>query len=164
MRAADLPRVVAAVKAPIGDFVRESHVRTALLISSSGQVVAQHGFLRSLEVMNVASLAAAAHSAARALAQLCGTPGWRHLHHAGREQQLFLAPLEVPGGELILVAIFDHDSSIGLAEFFFKRLAQRLRDLPVFVQGRPAADARTFERDLEAGLEGVFGRRSGSER
>jgi predicted regulator of Ras-like GTPase activity (Roadblock/LC7/MglB family) len=164
VRATDLPRVIAAVKAPIGEFVRESHVRTALLISSSGQVVAQHGFVRSLEVMNIASLAAAAHSAARALAQLCGTRGWHHLHHAGREQQLFLAPLEVPGGELILVAIFDHDSSIGLAQFFFNRLAQRIRELPVFAQSRPTADARAFDRDLEAGLEGVFGRRRETER
>lgn len=160
MRASDLPGVVEAVREPMRVFVRDSRVRIALLISSSGQVVAQHGFSRSLDVSNVASLAAAAHSAARALAQLAGSPGWRHLHHRGTSHQLFVAPVAVPMDELILVAIFDDDSSVGLAQFFFDQLAVRLRALPVFASAMPTADASAFERDLEAGIERVFWRES----
>ncbi|HEX6065379.1 MAG TPA: roadblock/LC7 domain-containing protein, partial [Longimicrobiales bacterium] len=87
----DLPRLVEALKPPIADFVRESRARIALLINGSGQVLAQHGFTRSYEVMNVASLAAAAHASAAALAELTDASRWTHLHHAGKERQLFLA-------------------------------------------------------------------------
>ena len=66
VRQDDLPRVIEALKPPIEEFVRESRVRIALLINGAGQVLAQHGFTRSYEVMNVASLAAAAQRGRRA--------------------------------------------------------------------------------------------------
>ena len=70
MRRMDLDQVVAALKQPIEDFVGETRVRIALLINRSGQVLGQYGFTRKYEVVNVASLAAAANAAAAALAQL----------------------------------------------------------------------------------------------
>ena len=156
MRSSDLPGLVAALKGPVDGFVREARVRIALVISSSGQVLGQHGFTSSYEVMNVASLAAAAHASARALAELTQVGHWTHLHHAGRRQQLFLGPLETPVEKLILVAIFDAESSLGLVQFFFGRLAARVRALPTLAGARGSTDARTFERDLAAGLDRIF--------
>jgi predicted regulator of Ras-like GTPase activity (Roadblock/LC7/MglB family) len=156
MRSTDLPGLVAALKSPVDEFVRDARVRISLVISSSGQVLGQHGFTSSYEVMNVASLAAAAYASARALAELTQTGQWTHLHHAGRSQQLFLAPLETPVEKLILVAIFDAESSLGLVQFFFGRLAERVKSMPALTGVRGSADARTFERDLEAGLDRIF--------
>ncbi len=156
MRESDLPLVVEAVREPIAEFVRESRVRVALLVSSSGQVVAQHGFRGRLQIVNVASLAAAAHAAAGMLARITGRPRWLNTYHAGEERHLLLAPLTVPAGELILVAIFDRDSSIGLAQLFYERLAERIRSLSAFRVARPSADARSFEGDLEAGVRRVL--------
>ena len=68
MRQADLAPLIDALRAPIRVLVREARLRIALLVSGSGQVLAQHGFARGYEVANVASLAAAAHASARALA------------------------------------------------------------------------------------------------
>lgn len=156
MRSSDLPGLVAALRAPVDEFVRDARVRISLVISSSGQVLGQHGFTSSYEVMNVASLAAAAHASARALADLTKTGDWSHLHHAGQRQQLFLAPLETPVEKLILVAIFDADSSLGLVQFFFGRLAAKVRDMQALTRARGSADSRSFERDLDAGLERIF--------
>lgn len=153
MRADDLARLVDALRPPITDFVRESHVRMTLLINGSGQVLAQHGFTRSYEVMNVASLAAAAHASARALAEMTAAKRWTHLHHAGKERQLFLAPVKTPSAELILVAIFDGDSSLGLVQLFFERLTQRVAALPAFQHRFAPGTQQSFERDLEAGLQ-----------
>lgn len=158
MRAADLPGVVEAVRDPIRTFVRESQVRVALLISSSGQVVAQHGFTRGYEIVNVATLAAATHAAAGSLAQLSGAGRWRFLHHAGKEHQLFLAPVRLQRVELIMVAIFDDHSSVGLAQYFFDELARQLKALAVFNDAAPTRDAASFEHDLEAGIDRVFSR------
>ena len=156
MRSEDLQRLVEALKPPIADFVRESRVRIALLINGSGQVLAQHGFTRSYEVMNVASLAAAAHASARALAEMTEAQRWTHLHHAGAERQLFLAPVQTPVAELILVAIFDGDSSLGLVQLFFARLTASVAALPEFQQQLAETTQQNFERDLEAGLYGVM--------
>ena len=152
MRKDDLPRLVEALKPPIMTFVRESGVRIALLINGSGQVLAQHGFTRSYEVMNVASLAAAAHAAARALADMTRARHWTHLHHAGRRRQLFLAPLKTPVAELIIVVIFDSDTSLGIVQLFFERLRASVAALPEFQEALAETTEQSFERDLEAGL------------
>lgn len=155
MRSDDLQRLVEALKPPIADFVRESRARIALLINGSGQVLAQHGFTRSYEVMNVASLAAAAHASARALAEMTDANRWTHLHHAGKQRQLFLAPVKTPVAELILVVIFDSDTSLGIVQLFFERLTASVAALPEFQQALAETTQQHFERDLEAGLHNV---------
>jgi hypothetical protein len=153
MRRSDLPRLVAALREPMHRFVRESRVRIVLLVNGSGQVLAQHGFASSYEVMNVASLAAAAHASSRALATLSGAERWAHLYHGGRVRQLFLAPLRTPVEELILVAIFDGESSLGLVRLFYDSLEAEVGQLPELRVVLPGTDQASFEADLEAGLE-----------
>jgi predicted regulator of Ras-like GTPase activity (Roadblock/LC7/MglB family) len=153
MRAGDLERLMPALRAPVQRFVREARVRIALLVSGSGQVLAQHGFTRSYEIMNVASLAASTHASSQALARLTGAGTWTHLYHAGRHQQLFLAPLHTPAGELILVVIFDHESSLGLVTLFYQQLEQHIGEIPELHAARSTADQASFERDLNAGLK-----------
>ena len=156
MRRMDLDQVVGALKAPIEEFVGETRVRIALLINRSGQVLGQYGFTRKYEVVNVASLAAAANAAASALAQLTGAQRWTHLHHGGATRQLFVAPIRTPAEEIILVAIFDEDSSVGLVQLFFEQFGEKLSKLEAFSEVAPTSDQANFERDLEAGLEHVF--------
>lgn len=156
MRSDDLARLVEALKPPIAEFVRESHARIALLINGSGQVLAQHGFTRSYEVMNVASLAAAAHASARALAELTDAERWTHLHHAGRERQLFLAPVKTPATELILVVIFDGETTLGIVQLFFRHLTNAIAALPELQASLQETTQQNFERDLEAGLHNVL--------
>ncbi len=163
MRGADLPKLVHALRGPIEDFVHDSRVRITLLVTGSGQVLAQHGFTSSYEVMNVASLAAAANAASNALASLIQIDGWRHLHHSGSEQQIFLAPLNTPIEKLTLVAIFDSASSLGLVQFFFGRLAAAVESLPELGGASRSEDQAAFESDLQHGLDRIFSTGGGSE-
>jgi predicted regulator of Ras-like GTPase activity (Roadblock/LC7/MglB family) len=156
MKPIDLARGIEAVKPPVERFIREARVRIVLLVNGAGQVLAQHGFTRSYEVANVASLAASAHASASALADIVHAGRWAHLHHAGRERQLFLAPFRTPTAELILVAIFDGDSSLGMVQLFFDRLAAEVADLPEFREAARFSTAEGFERELEAGLRRLF--------
>lgn len=151
----DLDQVVEALRGPIQVFARESRVRLVLLLDRSGQVLAQQGFTPNYEIAAVASLAAAAHTAAQALAGLATSSGWTHLHHAGRERQLFLAPFQTPASELILVAIFDRDSSLGLVRLSFEHFAGSVAALPQLAASGKVGSAETFERDLEAGLRHI---------
>lgn len=156
MRASDLTFLVSALRGPIEQFVRDSRARISLLITGSGQVLAQHGFTSSYEVMNVASLAAAAHASSLALADLLEVGRWSHLHHDGPNQQIFLATLDTPIEKLALVVIFDAESSLGLVQYFFGRLAERIERLPELASARQPGDRETFERDLNEGLDRIF--------
>lgn len=138
-------------------FVRDSGVRIALLVDGSGQVLAQHGFTRSVELRNVASLAASGHAAARALADLTGSGRWRFLHHQGRRQQLVLAPMATPAEDLVLVTIFDGRTTLGLARLFCERLAHTLAELPELRGPAAGTTAERFEGELEAAVEQIFG-------
>jgi len=81
MRRADLEQFVGALAAPVDRFAREAGLRLVLLINESGQVLAQRGFARALDVMGVASLAAGIHASSHALAVMLGEGGFHHLHH-----------------------------------------------------------------------------------
>lgn len=158
MRAAgQLRGLVAALKEPLREFARQSRARVVLIVTGSGQVLAQHGFTAGLEVVSIASLAAAAHASSRALGDVVGAGPWTHLHHQGRRQELFLAPFRTPAEEFILVAIFDEDSSLGLVRLFCDRLAGRVAALPELQRAADPESAERFEKDLEAGLKNVFG-------
>lgn len=153
MKRDDLYRVAEALEEPMKAFVRESRVRTAILVNQAGQVLAQRGFSRGFDVSSVAALAAAAHASAGRLAELTDSDRWNHLHHAGAEKQLYLAPFKVGSDELILVAIFDEDSTLGLVQLFFDRLVEAIHEIPELGAELHSDDAAAFEQDLEAGVE-----------
>ena len=54
----ELKEIQDAFAVPLEEFVRETGVRLAVLISRSGQVLAQHGFDKLFDLVGVASLAA----------------------------------------------------------------------------------------------------------
>lgn len=153
MKRGDLDRVASSLEQPMKEFVRESRVRTAILINQAGQVLASHGFSRGFDAANVAALSAAAHASAHALAELTGAGHWMHMHHAGEENQLFLAPFRAGGEQLVLVTIFDETSTLGLVQLFFDRLVDSIGEIPEIHHTLPSGDAEAFERDLEAGVE-----------
>lgn len=157
MRRGDLDRFVGDLAAPVDRFAREAGVRLVLLINASGQVLAQRGFARALDVMGMASLGAGIHASSHALARLLRQEGFQHLHQGGGDGQVFIGPFATPAEELILIAVFGEDSSIGLVRVFFDALVAEVGRLPGWREARPTSDARAFERDLEAGLEHFFG-------
>lgn len=157
MRRGDLQQFIGDLAGPVEKFAREAGVRLVLLINASGQVLAQRGFARALDVMGVAALGAGIHASSRAIAQLMGQRGFRHLHQAGAQGQVFIGAFATPAEELILITVFGGDSSIGLVQVFYEQLVGEIGRLPGWSTTRPTADAESFERDLEAGLDHFFG-------
>ncbi len=143
---------------PLRSFVEDARVRFALLLHSSGQVLGQHGFTRAVDVMSACALAAAIHATAAELGkQLEGRP-FEGLHHAGRERQVFLSPIETLGGRYILLAVFDTDSSLGLVQLYFAELRAALAAAaPTDSSATPALSAN-FEGELNRNLATLFGR------
>jgi hypothetical protein len=147
------------VETPLRQFVEDARVVLALLLHPSGQVVAQFGFDRAVDVMSACALAAAIHASAGELGKLLEGRPFRGLHHAGRERQLYLAETRTRRGSYVLLTVFDEESSLGLVRMYFDELCHRL------ISAAPTAPNReepilemNFERELNRNLAALFGR------
>jgi predicted regulator of Ras-like GTPase activity (Roadblock/LC7/MglB family) len=147
------------VEEPLARFIDDARVRLALLLESSGRVLAQHGFTRSVDVMSACALAAAIHASAAEIGrQLDGEP-FTTLHHPGQARQVFLAELPTARGSHILLTVFDDATSIGLVRLYFRELSKRLAAAaPALVAVTSAPSFVDFESDLNRNLAKLFGR------
>jgi hypothetical protein len=147
------------IEGPLRQFVSDAGAELALLLHPSGQVLAQHGFARAVDVMSACALAAGIHASAGELGrQLDGRP-FRGLHHVGRTRQIFLAEALSPRGTYIFLTVFGPESSLGLVRLYFDELVKGLAAAaPADVPSQAPALAENFERDLNRNLAVLFGR------
>src|SRR3954470_2578636 len=137
------------VEAPLREFLAESSARLTLLMTASGQVVAQHGFSRSLDVMTAAALGAAIVASTEELARLMGAARFDAIVHNGQRQSCMLAAFTTPRGRWIGLVVFGPETSVGIVRLFFDRLVQQLAALaPREQQPQPPMLAENFETEL----------------
>lgn len=147
------------LQGPLQQFVEEARVTLALLLLPSGQVLAEHGFTRSLDVASACALAAAIHASGGELGRMLDGRPFSGLHHAGQDRQIFLAEARTPRATYIFLTVFDRESSLGLVRLYFDEFVARLAAAPP--EGDAANDpvlAENFEHDLNRNLAALFGR------
>ncbi|MBX9927293.1 MAG: hypothetical protein K2X99_00140 [Gemmatimonadaceae bacterium] len=146
------------VEAPLKQFVDDARVHYAVLLHPSGQVLGQYGFARSVDVMTACALAAAIDASSRALGMLVEGKAFPSLHYAGRERQIFLAEVPAPGGRLLLLAVFDWESSLGLLQLYHEEFRARVGEMAPPIAHNAPAIAADFEKELNKNLAVMFGR------
>ncbi len=142
---------------PLSEFVRQARVELAVALEPSGRVLAQHGFTRSVDVMSVCSLVAAIHASASELGRQADGAPFGPLHHGGTGRQVFIAPVTAGSRTVLLLAVFDQRTSLGIVRHFFGSFTQalsRVSDADMST-GPMTGD---FERDLGRNLAVLFGR------
>ena len=144
---------------PLTDFVRESSVRLVLVLTPSGQVLAQSGFSRAVDVMSAAALAAAIVASTGELARQLNQAPFAALSHQGPKIGFFLATFATDRGTLAVLAVYDLDvSSLGLVQLFYEQLAADLRAASPKGAAQKQVLAADFERELTDSLNTLFGR------
>jgi predicted regulator of Ras-like GTPase activity (Roadblock/LC7/MglB family) len=146
------------VEAPLARYVEETRARLALLLHSSGQVVAQAGFTRAVDVMTACALAAAVNATASELGRQLDGTAFHGLFHSGAKKQFHLANLDVAGSTYICLTVFDGESSLGLVRMYFSDLCRELKAAAPEPVTRAPALGLDFERDLNKNLAALFGR------
>jgi len=146
------------VSGPLSRFLTESSARMVLLMTSSGQVVAQHGFTRSVDVMSAAALGAGIMASTGEKARLMGSPHFGALVHQGSEQGMLLCGFDTPRGRWIGLVAFGPETSVGLVQLFFQQFVDEITAAapPAEVHGPVLAE--NFEHELNASLRALFGR------
>jgi hypothetical protein len=143
---------------PLQAFLAESSARLTLLMTSSGQVVAQHGFGRSLDVMTAAALGAGIVASTEELARLMGSSRFGALVHHGVRQSCMLSAFSTPRGRWIGLVVFGPETSVGIVQLFFDQMVQQLVSAAPREQAAPPMLAENFESELDASLKALFGR------
>ncbi len=147
------------VEEPLRRFVDDAQVVLALLLHPNGQVMAQHGFTRAMDIMSACALAAAIHVSATELGiQLEGRP-FSGMHHAGKDRQVFLAETQTVRGPYIFLTVFDGESSLGLVRLYFDEFRVNLANAaPPPVTASTPTLGENFELELNRNLAALFGR------
>ena len=147
------------IEGPLHQFLDDAGVELALLLHPSGQVLAQHGFARSMDVMSACALAAGIHATGGELGKMVDDKPFRGLHHVGATRQIFVAEARSPRGAYIFLTVFGSESSIGLVRLYFDELVKGLTvAAPPEGPAQEPALAENFERDLNRNLAFLFGR------
>ena len=147
------------IEEPLRRFVEDASVSLALLLHPSGQVLAQYGFTRAMDIMSACALAAAIQvSAAELGKQLEGKP-FSGLHHAGKDRQIFLAEARTASSAYIFLTVFDERSSLGLVRLYFDEFRTNLaKAAPLPAEAPEPMLNENFERELNKNLAVLFGR------
>jgi predicted regulator of Ras-like GTPase activity (Roadblock/LC7/MglB family) len=115
-------------------FLSDSAAVDALLIDRSGQMLAQGGSDRSLDIVSLCALAAGAFSSTAAMAQLLGEPEFTMLFHQGIKENIHVAAVDE---HAILLAIFDSRTTVGMVRLFAKEAIAAIGAILSEARGRP---------------------------
>lgn len=144
--------------APLKSFVDDARLELAILMHASGQVLAQLGFQRSIDVQTACALSAAINASAEHLGKMVdGTP-FRGLHYAGNARQIYLGQVPTAEAKLLVLAVFDTESSLGIVQLYLKELQANVAAASPAAEDAAPALAENFEADLNRNLAQLFGR------
>ena len=143
---------------PLERFVAESGARLTLLMTPAGQVLAQHGFTRAVDVMSAAALGAAIVASTGEIAKMLDERAFAALNHQGAQHGIFLGAFDSPRGRLLALVVYGPDSSVGLVQLFFEELSQGLIAAAPVEEQPKAVLAANFEDELNRSLASLFGR------
>ncbi len=145
------------VKEPLETFVTEAGARLALLMTPAGQVMAQHGFTRAVDVMAAAALGAAIVASTGEVAKLLDEPAFSVLNHQGEQHGILLGAFDTPQGRMVCLAVYGVESSPGVVQLFFEEFSRDVREACPEAAAPKQVLAADFERELNDSLSALFG-------
>jgi predicted regulator of Ras-like GTPase activity (Roadblock/LC7/MglB family) len=138
--------------------LRESNVRSLLLVDRTGQVVANVGEPPQFDPQAFASLTAADFSANDQLAKMIGEHEFSSLFHQGEKESMYLADV---ARRVILVALFDNRTTLGMVRLKVKTTVDQLTRLFEEMFNRVGTESPRIEgfgtKEAEDEIDKLFG-------
>ena len=148
----------------LGEFLKLSKAKCAMLIDKEGHMVTKQGVTRSLDMDTISALVAGSFAATKEMARLLGEDEFSVLFHQGKTDNI---QLSLVGNRTLLTVIFDEATTIGMVRLYANETAKKLAEHFDTVQGRdPASVAQhaaaegfseDFTSDAQGNLDDVFG-------
>ena len=142
----------------MGGLMRETSVRSLLLVDRSGQIVANVGEAPQFDTQAFASLTAADFSANDQLAKMIGEHEFSSLFHQGEKESMYLIDI---ARRVILVALFDNRTTLGLVRLKVKATVEELTRIFEEMFNRAGTETPKLEgfgsKEAEDEIDKLFG-------
>ena len=115
---------------------REANALSVVMIEKSGQAIASVGDMAEIDQTALSSLTAGNVAATEGLAQLIGENRFCSLFHEGERQNIHISLI---GGKVILLVVFNEDSSLGLVRLRVRKISNELAGILEVVNTKSAA-------------------------
>jgi len=112
-----------AINSVLSDLLKSSNSTSTLLVDRTGQLITNAGVAPEFDVQAFASLCAADFEANSQLAKLIGEKDFSTLYHQGVEESMYLSRIS---RDVILVVLFDKNTTLGLVRLRVKRAVDEL--------------------------------------
>ena len=103
--------------------LKEANAKVIFLVDKNGQFISGVGETERFDTTSLASLTAGNIAATGGLAKLIGEKEFSILFHEGEKDNLHIS---IIGGRVILVVLFDANSSLGLVRLRVKKSSEEL--------------------------------------
>jgi predicted regulator of Ras-like GTPase activity (Roadblock/LC7/MglB family) len=147
-----------AITGLMDGLLRETSVRSLILVDRTGQIVANVGEAPRFDTQAFASLTAADFSANDQLAKMIGEHEFSSLFHQGEKESMYLADV---ARRVILVALFDNRTTLGLVRLKVKSAVEELTRVFEGMFSRDGAVAPRLEgfggKEAEDEIDKLFG-------
>lgn len=147
-----------AISAHMNGLLRETNVKSLLLVDRAGQVVASVGEPPQFDAQAFASLTAADFSANDQLAKMIGEQEFSSLFHQGEKESMYLADV---ARRVILVALFDNRTTLGMVRLKVKSAVEDLTKLFEVIFDRVGPESPKLEgfasQEAEDEIDKLFG-------
>lgn len=110
----------------LGDLLRLSAAKCALLIDKEGHMVAREGSSESIDVDTISALVAGSFAATREMARLLGEEEFSVMFHQGERDNI---QLNLIGDRTILTVIFDDQTTVGMVRLYAGEAGTKLAEI-----------------------------------
>jgi predicted regulator of Ras-like GTPase activity (Roadblock/LC7/MglB family) len=142
----------------LSGLLRETSVRSLLLVDRTGQIVANVGEAPQFDTQAFASLTAADFSANDQLAKMIGEHEFSSLFHQGEKESMYLVDV---ARRVILVALFDDRTTLGLVRLKVKATVEELTRIFEEMFNRAGTETPKLEgfgsQEAEDEIDKLFG-------
>jgi len=146
------------ITALMSGLLRDTNVRSLLLVDRIGQIVANVGEAPQFDTQAFASLTAADFSANDQLAKMIGEHEFASLFHQGEKESMYLADV---ARRVILVALFDDRTTLGLVRLKVKGAVEELTRIFEEMFNRAGTETQKIEgfggQEAEDEIDKLFG-------
>jgi predicted regulator of Ras-like GTPase activity (Roadblock/LC7/MglB family) len=136
---------------------RDAHAKGVFVVDKNGQLLAEAGSARGIDTTSLASLTAGSVAATGSLAKLIGEEEFPTHFHQGQRDNLHVT---LVARRIILVVIFDEQSSLGLVRLRVKKagadLARLFEEIEKKSQQAAVAGGSPFAEITDDDIDRLF--------
>lgn len=132
----------------LGEFLRLSGAKCALLIDKEGHLVTKRGEVRTVDMDTISALVAGSFAATKEMARLLGEEEFTALFHQGERDNI---QLSLVGDRTLLTILFDDRTTVGMVRLYANETAKKLADVYRTALERSASgDGPTLDKSYNA--------------